>query len=714
MSKSLTGIGITVFDADARGGDGTLRLQCSVGTIDVTVGNSGVVITSGDTTNNVLLTGTMRELDNLMRGSTTGTVVFTSATLGAVTFTLTATDEDGQSSVITFGGTIATYAAPVVTMPSGTLTANVDEAFTLEALSGWNITDADDADGYGNLYLSCVGGTLTAVTGTSGATILDGTFDGFTFLNGTNSIRLQGTITSLRTFLQSPGNSTLRYTPNSTGTRSVTAIVVDSNGQISNTGTKNITVRSAPNVTAPTAYLSATAAVNKDIHGTGFSYVDSDASGSQSAAIFTSNGGAITVAAGDSGVTGISGNGTGVVTFSGTVAQINHLLQDTGTGTIVYLRATAATDTITVQITDNDGLSGSDVVTIVVAASETWTGYVSATPTGTTATISNFVAPIDLSLLPQAWWDIVSADGRDIRVTLSTDDTTPIPRDLVHFSKTLQTGVLFTKITNSATPPTLHIWAGAALAVAPADGDADGREAVYDSSLIRAWWPDGGGVDRTQHDNDLTAVGGVDFGGVNADFGYATDYGSSNTTKYATCAVSIPADEPELFCAFINAADRTHETVMGATHDTKTNVLRLRQSKVTARSIISNASGSTTSDNHASAVGDIEKGAWKFVAASFLSDTNRSAYRESGNIGTNNTAFIESGSAGDLYMVGATVKNPTTVVSDTFRGKIGLCYVLTGLASNLISDWVANYSGAFDQASYWTPWTFSAGSQTGL
>ena len=62
-------------------------------------------------------------------------------------------------------------------------------------------------------------------------------------------------------------------------------------------------------------------------------------------------------------MTNISGNGTGSVTFSGTVAQINALL-NTGTGTVVYndnAASPAASTTLTLTIHDNGNSGGGDL-----------------------------------------------------------------------------------------------------------------------------------------------------------------------------------------------------------------------------------------------------------------------------------------------------------------------------------------------------------------
>ena len=91
--------------------------------------------------------------------------------------------------------------------------------------------------------------------------------------------------------------------------------------------------------TAPGSALDATEKINLAIHGTGFSVADVDEAGSGAIATLSVGEGTITVVEGDSGVTITGGNGTGTVTLSGTIAQLDNLLTGGGTGTITYLNS---------------------------------------------------------------------------------------------------------------------------------------------------------------------------------------------------------------------------------------------------------------------------------------------------------------------------------------------------------------------------------------
>ncbi len=701
MSANLHGRGITLFDADDRGGDATARLQCSAGTIDVTVGNSGVVITSGDTSNNVLLTGTITELDNLFRGRTTGTIVYTRlVTTGAVTFTITVTDQDGQVSVITFPGIVANYVPPVIGVPGGTVNVQVNAANNLHGL-GFTVTDADDVDEYATMTIVPNHGTVTVTPGNSGTTVTSG--------NGTALVTVVGTITKLNGLLTDAGTGTITYTPTTTGTKNIVFTVTDGDGQVG-TNNKNVVSKVAPEVTAPSAFIAAVTSVNENIHGAGFSVADSDASGTQTM-VLTTTGGTITVAAGDSGVTIASGNGTAAVTVTGTLAQLNHLLQDTGTGTIVYLRAIDTTETFTVTVTDDSGLVDAGSVEIVTATGTTWSGYATATPLAISSSFTNYVGVVDLAFMPADWWAAVSSDGRDIRVTTDTlGHTTSIPRDLVRFDYANERGLLLVKYAHSATPPVIRIWVGASNATAPAAGDANGQHAVYASSVFRAFWPYGGGDDRTSYANHLTMTGAT-AGNVNAATGtsfLATTYALG--AQYGVTTVSVPNDIPELLICFVKpTSSASAQSYVSTVHGTVRNILGQSSNKVRAKTDIQ---GGT--DNDATSSGSLTTGSWQQAAGMFGATNSRAAYRDGGSASSN--SGTSTGAAGtDAYIIGGlgTDTGAAVSVNPDLSADICMAFIQTVAGADAAAR-AASYKNVMNQPLFWGTWTWATASQTGL
>src|SRR5205814_718628 len=119
----------------------------------------------------------------------------------------------------------------------------------------------------------------------------------------------------------------------------------------------NITaVNDAPVATiTPTTY-SATEQTDLVLQGTGLSISDVDAASGSMTVTLSVGEGALTLAAGSTGASIFSGNGTSSVEVHGTVTQINALLAGTGGATVTYNDNTdtpAASTTLTLTVHDN-------------------------------------------------------------------------------------------------------------------------------------------------------------------------------------------------------------------------------------------------------------------------------------------------------------------------------------------------------------------------
>jgi VCBS repeat-containing protein len=150
-----------------------------------------------------------------------------------------------------------------------------------------------------------------------------------------------------------------------TVTQSFVATVTDADGGSANQ-TVTMTIHGtndAPVATAPSAHYSATTQTDLNLHNTGLSVSDVDGGSGVETVTLTAGQGIVTIGAGDSGVTNINGNGSGSVTFAGTISQINALL-NTGTGTVVYndnAASPAASTTLTLTVHDNGNTGGGDL-----------------------------------------------------------------------------------------------------------------------------------------------------------------------------------------------------------------------------------------------------------------------------------------------------------------------------------------------------------------
>ncbi|MCG8379016.1 MAG: DUF4347 domain-containing protein, partial [Proteobacteria bacterium] len=155
------------------------------------------------------------------------------------------------------------------------------------------------------------------------------------------------------------------------GDRTVTIESITDSGASNNqtTGiniTETITVvpvNDAPVVNAPVLPLAYTAGM--DIHGTGFTAADIDAGTASNLVVtLSSNDGNITVAAGNSGLGSITGNGSPTVTLTGTITQIDNFLKGNTTGTINYttLNGVPGDDTFTVSVNDMGNTGGGNLI----------------------------------------------------------------------------------------------------------------------------------------------------------------------------------------------------------------------------------------------------------------------------------------------------------------------------------------------------------------
>ena len=121
-------------------------------------------------------------------------------------------------------------------------------------------------------------------------------------------------------------------------------------------------INDAPVVIAPGSALTATEQTGLNIHASGFSVTDSDEADLGGLATLSVGEGILTVTEGDSGISIDSGNASNSVILSGTIAQINSLLNGTSSGTIIYFNDSdnpSASTVLTVTVND-EGNSGSD------------------------------------------------------------------------------------------------------------------------------------------------------------------------------------------------------------------------------------------------------------------------------------------------------------------------------------------------------------------
>ena len=342
---TLKNTGLSIADVDAGSGSMSVTLAVTEGTLTVTAGTSGAVVTNSGTSS-VTITGTVAQINDLLSTNATSTVSYSDNTdtpSASATLTLTTHDNGntgtGGDLVSSDTATInitAVNDAPVATITPTSYAATEQTALTLKN-TGLSIADVDAGSGSMSVTLAVTEGTLTVTAGTSGAVVTN---------SGTSSVTITGTVAQINDLLSTNATSTVSYADN-TDTPSASAtltLTTHDNGNTgtggdlvsSDTATINITaVNDAPVATiTPTSYA-ATEQTALTLKNTGLSISDVDAgSGSMSVTLAVTEG-TLTVTAGTSGAV-VTNSGTSSVTITGTVAQINDLLSTNATSTVSY------------------------------------------------------------------------------------------------------------------------------------------------------------------------------------------------------------------------------------------------------------------------------------------------------------------------------------------------------------------------------------------
>src|SRR5207244_113862 len=201
---------------------------------------------------------------------------------------------------------------------------------------------------------------------------------------GSSLVTITGTLAQINALLNTDASSTVSYSDN-TDTPAASATLtlsINDNGHSggaaltgSDTATINITaVNDAPVATiTPTTYP-ATEQTSLDLKNS-MSVSDADSLGLSETVTLSVTEGTLTVTAGTSGAT-VLNSGSSLVTITGTLAQINALLNTDASSTVSYSDNTdtpAASATLTLSINDNGhsggaALTGSDTATINITA----------------------------------------------------------------------------------------------------------------------------------------------------------------------------------------------------------------------------------------------------------------------------------------------------------------------------------------------------------
>ncbi|WP_120967548.1 Ig-like domain-containing protein [Comamonas sp. lk] len=240
--------------------------------------------------------------------------------------------------------------APLINVPTS-ITVLEDIATVISQIS---ISDPDSSNIF--MTLSVTSGTLGALGG-AGVTV-----------GGTpTAMTLSGTIANVNAFIS---NNRVTYTTAANTTADVTLTVGVDTGSVG-TDTKTITLSVTPVNDAPVVTVPVSLTVTEDVPGgvTNISFSDVDAGNASVTATFSVPSGVLRAVSG-SGVT-VDGSGTGTLTLSGSLSDINTFIAATR---VSFQTALNSTDSVllTVSINDNGNTGGAaqtDSKTVIINVS---------------------------------------------------------------------------------------------------------------------------------------------------------------------------------------------------------------------------------------------------------------------------------------------------------------------------------------------------------
>ncbi len=424
--------GISIADVDAGTSDLTVTLMADTGILQVVVDAS--IDTTGNGTNMVTLTGTLAELNAYLAVSTNvgylGALNLTGDDAASIEVIVNdgGNTGTGGGSDILFG-TIDVDLSAVNDDPTNagslpTTLAAVEDTLTDLNLSGISIADVDA--GTSDLTV-----TLMADTGIL-QVVVDASID--TTGNGTNMVTLTGTLAELNAYLAVSTNVGYLGALNLTGDDAASIkVIVNDGGNTGTGGGSDIlfgtidvdlsAVNDDPtNAGALPTTLAAVEDTLTDLNLSGISIADVDAGTSDLTVTLMADTGILQVVVDASIDT--TGNGTNMVTLTGTLAELNaYLAVSTNVGYLGALNLTGD-DAASIKVIVNDGGNtgtggGSDIlfgtIDVDLSAVNDDPTNAGALPTDLSV-ITGLLSGIDLSQIDIA--DVDSASGL-VTVTLS-------------------------------------------------------------------------------------------------------------------------------------------------------------------------------------------------------------------------------------------------------------------------------------------------------
>jgi len=196
-----------------------------------------------------------------------------------------------------------------------------------------------------------------------------------------------------------------------------------------------------------------------------------------------------------------------------------------------------------------------------------------ATATNPSSDLTDFTLIVDLSDMPANWWSAVdTSDGTKGRV-YKGDGSTRLACDWIDFDDTGEAGLLRVKWAGDLlTTGTQQLWIEPPISTNASVGASDtyGSNNAYDSATW-GYWPLHDGNDRTLNGRDLTAVGGLSFGGQTGLIGDATIFDDASNEWCVVAGDSFDFTDPCSIHTLIKVDDTSQDNgIIGAVDNNTT------------------------------------------------------------------------------------------------------------------------------------------------
>ena len=311
-----------------------------------------------------------------------------------------------------------------------------------------------------------------------------------------------------------------------------------------------------------------------------------------------------------------------------------------------------------------------------------------ASPSTTTLTVqssevasnlSDFPVYVDLSDMPQAFWDSVSSDGSDI--TVEDQNNNALPRELVKFDPSNNQGVLYFKA------PVISASSDTPFSIIAGESEFAGiEENVWTNSYVYVSH-DGGKTDSTSNGNDGTANGGVTMGGVDGFLADATAFDGNDdwVDIGAGFGITDGTQHPHTLQAWVrwNGDTDTLQGILQSVEPSGTNSANppssFRQSVNPAEGIFAIQNSDNNLQNARSNTNP-QSGVWYRITGRLESDGTLTVFLDGNSEATSSTQDINN--ITEQWEIGAWKRNDNRF----FGGRIGYLRIIDRALSD---DWVS-------------------------